>query len=668
MLGRRTISRYANADGSGAARLLNIDLIFFLLCLAMPIHSNRVHAVGLDVARPLTRIMTLEELGFSSGLTFSGLVGSRELFFRAPREGLIGATLRLKLQSGAAFPGKRYLQIIVGGRVLLSQPLAENDSSNAISLPIDPAQAENGFLRITLRYSGALQTDRCIDERVAGDFLNIASDSTLVMELSAEATAEVDSLINLMPRNVSLMMPDRELENSEIVALLRTAAFLRRNGSTVALTTQAAMPAITNGAWENGLVLIGKAEDFQGKIARNDIPDGITAVATGWGPALFLSGQGADNAIALLASQFRPLTGKASVKVDELAETSGDERHVSFGAFGFPLQSGELDRRAEFDLSFASDQLPGGMTLEAIRLEMAVGASPSEDLGEATIFAFLNGRLLASRRTNGSVPAILSFSVPHGLMGRNNALKVRVQRPARPGSCTDPAPGQPVQLLPSSSFIFTPAGDSPRQFLALPQLFRSGVDVILPVEPAPRREALTALMNIAVDMLPVDAPLHIRMEEGTVPGERPFLLVSQNEPGGTNPHLRFDRGGVRITRGDGKVLLALAQPGDEPTVAQLVSNDATTGLWLRPGKDVPSLGNRPAISLDRGNVALIDEAGISLAFSTENEQTVSIAYHQIRSWTDMAGEYWPWIVGAVWLLITALFARIISGFYRRRSQ
>jgi hypothetical protein len=93
----------------------------------------------------------------------------------------------------------------------------------------------------------------------------------------------------------------------------------------------------------------------------------------------------------------------------------------------------------------------------------------------------------------------------------------------------------------------------------------------------------------------------------------------------------------------------------------------TAGLWLRPGRAVPGQGLEP-IRLDRGDIAVIDREGIALAFSTEHRQAVNVVYHDIRSWMDLAGEYRPWIVGAIWLALTAIFIRALSLMYRRRSK
>lgn len=616
-------------------------------------------------AKSLLRTINLEELGLAKGIEFSGFNGYRELYFPAPRGGLEGAMLQLRLRAGSAIAGQRFLQIAVGERIILSHAIGANSPGDAISVPIDPRLAEDGFLRVTLRYSGAVNADRCLDQRVAGDFVSILPDTGLELSLAPGAFSDVRSVAALLPRDVHFLLPGRDLRQEEIAALVRMAAVLKKRGATIAFMDRKAMLSAP-GKWLHGLILIGQPQDFSGQIALSGAAaNGITVVATPAGPGLLLSGDDAALAAPFLNSRWRALADSGTLAVNTLAESAGPNRHVSFQDLGFALQSSELSERAQFDTIFSSDQLPRGATLEGIRLELAVGTASEK--ADATIFAFLNGRLLGSRRASGAVPTTLSLSVPEGLVGRDNTLSVRLQRPPRDGACLAPAPGQPVQLLPSSALELSFGGEKASEFYQLPQLFRGGVDVVLPDEPEARRDALMHFLATAVDLLPEDAPITLSQETGFAPSDRPFIVVSRAEPAETDPRLRFDKGALSISRSDGKLLLDLSGGEDAPTIAQVVRTAKTAGLWLRPGRAVPGQATDP-IRLDRGDIAVIDKEGIALAFSTEQKQAVSVVYHDIRSWTDMAGEYRPWIVGAIWLALTALFIRALSLMYRRRSK
>jgi cellulose synthase operon protein B len=318
-------------------------------------------------------------------------------------------------------------------------------------------------LRVTLRYSGALNADRCLDERVAGDFLAILPETNLEMRLGPPALSDVRSVAALLPRDVSLLLPDRDMQRTEIASVVRMAGILRRRGARVSLISPESVQPAAPGTWSRGLVLIGGLADFPAEIIGNGgAANGITAVTSIAGPALLMSGDSAANAAPLLTSRWRGLADGAQLSVNSIADTTPAGRTVTFEKLGLSIQSGDLNERVQFDTTFASDQLPPGSTVQGIRLKLAVGAASDE--ADATIFAFLNGRLLGSRRGSGGVPTTLTVSVPDGLIGRDNTISVRVQRPPRPVACARPGPGEPLQLLSSSSLELSSTSEMPGEF------------------------------------------------------------------------------------------------------------------------------------------------------------------------------------------------------------
>lgn len=609
------------------------------------------------------RSITLHDLGLDRGIDFSSFSGYRDLYFPIPHHGFQTATLEIFMRAGAAFPGRRNLQISAGGRVLDSRPLGLGESLDPVIVPIDPALAEDGFLRVTLRYSGALQADRCVDERVSGDFLSIRPETALNLNVAPESLADVRSVASLMPRDVVVVLPERTLERGEIAAALRASAVLKHKGAIVTLGTPTAVQQNPAGPWSRGVILIGKPQDYPFLPVNAQAGDGIIVVPTASGPALLIGGgEDAATALPLLNTRWLPLADAGALAVNLLAEDGKLRRSISFEELGVPLQTTELDERTQFDVPFASDQLPRATSLDAVKVELAVGPGPQE----ISIFAFINGRLLGGRQAHGGVPITLSLPVPEGLIGRDNTLTVRLQRPPRDGACVRPAPGQPVQLLPSSAMELAGMGGEPKEFFQLPQSMRGGVDVVLPNEPAKLREAIAFLIATGIDLLPDDAPIFVRLEPKPTIGDRAFIVVSRIEPADTDPRLRFDRGTLAITRSDGRLLVDLSHGETMPTVAQVVRTARGDGLWLRPGKVLPDPNEKP-VRLDRGDIAVIDKAGIALAFSPDKKQAATITYHEIRTWWDVANEWRPWIVAGIWLAVAAAFAIALSRAYRRRG-
>ena len=615
-------------------------------------------------ADALQRTVPLAELGFEKGAEFSGFGGQRDFFFPVPSTGLKAAVLRLKLNAGAAVAGRRHVQISAGGRILQALPLEGREAEQTVVLPLDPQLAKDGFLQVSLRYSGAFTQDRCVDQRVAGDFLTVLPESALEMEFGTEAYADVRSVASLMPRDVRIVLPNRALKANEAAAAIRIASVLKRQGATVTFETAAVLQEGDGKTWLRGTVLIGQPQDFFENLSGEAAVNGITVAATQAGPALLISGKNPAPAIALLGTRWKVLAGGTSLTVSELEGEGGPRHSVSLTDLGASVQSAELVDQARFDVTFASERLPAGHRISAVRVDLALGVAPN--LANATIATFLNGRLIGSRTSPGAVPATLTASVPEGLVGRDNILSVRVQRQPHTGDCMNPPQGYPVQLLPSSAIELTAVSGPPADFFALGSVFANGADVYLPADPVELREALNLFAATAVELLPEAAPLTVRFGGPEMAPDVPFIAVSRAAPPATNPHLRFDKGHLTVNREDGKVLVDLST-AEAPAIAQIVHSDTATGLWLRPGDAAPAARLRP-MRLDRGSVAIIEKTGITLAFSAGRDQLVNIAYHDIRSWADLALEYRPWIVAAFWLALTILFISVLSGIYRRRRK
>jgi hypothetical protein len=101
-------------------------------------------------------------------------------------------------------------------------------------------------------------------------------------------------------------------------------------------------------------------------------------------------------------------------------------------------------------------------------------------------------------------------------------------------------------------------------------------------------------------------------------------------------------------------------------VAQAVSADNATGMWIRP---LASDGALPAplnLRLDRGDVAFIDQTGVALAMSTERDTLLKISYPDQVSWLTIAERFRPWIVGGVWLMVTIGFLLGLQRLLRLR--
>lgn len=612
----------------------------------------------------LQRSVSLDELGFEKGVEFLSFGGQRDLYFPAPRKGLKAATLRIKLHTGTAVQARRHLQVIAGGRILATQPLTAMDARQAIDVNIDPQLANDGFLKVSLRYSGAITQDRCMDQRVAGDFLTVLPSSALEMSLAFDAYDDIRSVVGLMPRELVVGLPSRTLNAEDVAAALRVASALQRHGFSASFAPANGLRPVNGNEWTRSVILIGQPHDFQAVASGSKADTGITLVNLRPGPVLLVNSKSRTPAFTLLTSRWRALANGATLSVAGVEENSAPRGSLRLADLGMNMQSADLVDQVRFDASFTSDALPPSHRLKTIRLDLALGVAPDE--ANATISAYLNGRLLGSRTSPGAVPATLTVSVPEGLVTRDNMLSVRVQRQPHTGDCMNPPQGYTVQLLPSSTVELAVTNGTPTDFFSLGSQFRSGVDVVLPSDQAELMDAMTLFNATVAGLLPEAAQVNVKLDASGSASLRPFIVVSRAAPEGTNPNLRFDKGRFTVNRADGAVLLDVAT-GEIPAVAQIVQTETATGIWLRPGSISAAKLAKP-VKLDLGNVAVIDESGIALAFSNGADRVVNISYVEIRSLADLAREYRPWVVGALWLATSLLFAFVLSRVYRSRRK
>lgn len=128
----------------------------------------------------ISRVLTLADLGYADGFSFRQMNGQATLYVPLAQPQVIrDGVLRLQLRQGETLPADRYLQVRLGARIVASRSL--QDAGDAFVLPIafEPEDVTNGFLVVTITYSGAISDHVCIDDRASGDFVSISPQSTL---------------------------------------------------------------------------------------------------------------------------------------------------------------------------------------------------------------------------------------------------------------------------------------------------------------------------------------------------------------------------------------------------------------------------------------------------------------------------------------------------------
>jgi len=92
------------------------------------------------------------------------------------------------------------------------------------------------------------------------------------------------------------------------------------------------------------------------------------------------------------------------------------------------------------------------------------------------------------------------------------------------------------------------------------------------------------------------------------------------------------------------------------------------GVWIKPLAPDGTLPDPPELRLQRGDVAFLDNTGVTMAMSTERDTVVRIAYPDSVSWLTVAERFRSWIIGGLWLLATLVVLLALQTIFRRRAD
>ena len=606
--------------------------------------SNGDSAVTADTseaAAAVTRFIDLDELGFDNGLELAGLTGSHDLFFRVPSSSAIESlSLRLPFRSDSAFESRRSLTIEVGDTPLVSRSLPNGAFEDVIDLPIDPALVENGFLKIRLRYAGAITEDRCIDQRISGAFLLLDKSGGLTARLKGAAVNQVNKVAAIMPSRAEIVLPANASEAQAAAAL--TLALSQAGARIVSAPT-----AGSSDLWNTARISFATRQNAA-----------ITANWASGQPNLVIGGEDPAGAARLLRTQWRaaisaPAAGKA------VSERSAPKASVTLADLGNDTGVQSISERGAWNSIIPLAALPADMKPDGAVIETVVGADSGATA--PVINVLLNGLLLDSAEANLDELTRLDVDFPEGSLASINDLEVSVTRQVASGDCRFEPQGYPAQLLPSSHLKLGDAGDV-ADFSDLPSRFNGGFTVVAKnaAQVAAAAPLLTALAS---------GETKVSVSYGEAPTSGPSVVISDTQPAGSDPSIRFDDGPVELRNAQGASMLSSDALG-EATIAQIVGSDAAPVLWLRPGSNFASLAQADPgdVTLSYGNVALIGSEQIDLSFSTTRDRLIDIRYPESFSFGAFLSEYRLWFIGLGWLLLSIGFIYILRKVYASRQQ
>jgi hypothetical protein len=633
-------------------------------------------------ASVVTSFISLADVGFSSGFRFANLGGRREIFVPLPQGAdIVLAELVLTVDDISAHPARRSLEVLVNGRSLSSLALDGRSMGRVIRIPLASARPRDGFLKLSFLYSGAATQDRCIDVRYVGDSLTIRPESGVELEVPTAGNLDIATTSALMPRDVAVVLSSRPLTAADIAAALTVGRSLSASGRRVTFHRGAsAMADLAKRGdgrrWSRGIVILAPIDEFTGHVDGPSVTVAgptsglatMAAVRIGGFPVLFISDASAVRAGRLLGSPSLAATrGVSSVSVGEVGNPKLPVDRISFDQLGLAPGLVEVFGRAELSTVVNARDLPPATSMTRLVLDTLVAP---DDAGEkAVVSVFVNERLLGSTLAASGERTRLDLALPDGLVGSAANIRTVVQRRTSQGDCRFEPQGYPAQILGSSSLLLTKI-DTVRDFAGLSPHWANGVEVLLPQSAAERPLHFLGLLSSILNTLsPESAPITVKLVvQNSAPApQASFIAVSNTAPLNSKPLVKFDQGRVAVADRSGRTLLDLGGFGSA-AVAQLVTAGDHPGMWIRPLARDGALPNPAELRVDRGDVAVFDDKGTSLAMSTERDTLVEITYPEHVSWATVAARFRPWIIGGLWIFGTVLFLFAMQRIYRRSAH
>ncbi|RYH02017.1 hypothetical protein EU805_12615 [Salipiger sp. IMCC34102] len=604
----------------------------------------------------LTRVLDLAEIGFQNGVEFEQLSGGATFFFpTGTRDAIDEMSLVLDYVSGQTIPVERNLQVRVSGQVMHVERIDGETSRGRIEIELDRDAIQSGFVEVGIDYAGASSESICIDERASGDFLRIEPSTRIILSLDRAALDDVARVADVMPPRKRLVtVPSTSADRALSFALRAAAAYDAEAG----MITFESGDSDSGDSWTSTTIRLSSTE-------TGGVGGAQVSVTNTPKPGLLFEGKEPSLGFDVIGSPWGPLSSGATYRIDGSRSTQDT---ITFA----DLNIGTLDQlvtgSTTFDISASIDAFPVGQIPMGVQLLIAAARSVNGQ--GVTASAYMNGTLLGSRPLDNEGPTWMSFTIPAGLVVRDNQIEVLVQRQIEGGSCRFGPQGYPAQIFPESRFILGKAPDPIDDFFLLRQAFGNGLDVVLG-EDVGAQEAMPWLLPVAGAILP-DAVVITPQSQIIAPVDgdrpRPFLYVGFQAPAGADAKVRFDQGRVEVRDNQGSVLFNGEMLNDVGLV-QIVEVNGRSGLWLRPGAGAPPAPTPVApLLLDRGDLAFISSDGVQIVTSTRRASLIDVVYPERFDAMQLIATYRPWIVGALWIALTLIVIRFLQGVYHRAGR
>ncbi|MEO6877568.1 MAG: hypothetical protein ABI205_03740, partial [Gemmatimonadaceae bacterium] len=580
---------------------------------------------------------------------------------------------RLHLDLALAVQDFRYsfVQVLVNDVPKWSQSITTPNVEIPVDLPLSSAELSHAFVKVTIRFGGRLNDDRCYDWRTNGSYIAVKPGSGVQYSYRSEQLATIDGAWSVLPRAVTVAIPAGPLTPAAYRAAWQTGVALLRAGHVVtyapfsgdlaAVGTFITPPADTSDG--TGVVVVA-GESALGAGGDSSARGANLTLSRVNGRPVLVVGDSFP-AAQFLVEDWRHVAQSDRLRIDvsrARRDVGAASPTITFQQLGLGSIPRDLAERAEWSFPFSVRDLSPGFIPADIDLDVVAGLSPDRKGTVAQLF--LNDVLVRSASINESgVAQRISAELPRRLIGVDNTLRLVLQRKAAnslspsTGECRALAAATPAQVL-ETSVITGKRIDDLTEFLELPALFRNGFDVYLPATALAEPTAtLPFLARLGADVLPMadlDTLTFYDAAHSPAP-KRSFLLLGSADGVHVDAPARYERG--RLVVDDLAKLPVLDLTGNaRSSVVEIGRVGGVSGLVVLP-MSAGALATPQAVALSRGDLAFVSATGVDLVVDsragTRGIPRIGAPFGKYR--------YWAYA-------IMALLAAIIIIYTARRVR
>lgn len=400
----------------------------------------------------------------------------------------------------------------------------------------------------------------------------------------------------------------------------------------------------------------------------SDSPVGAGEVALrtlGGAPVLAVAADAGPQAALLFDGLWKPVAGAKSIALKTVSRPLPEDR-ILLSQLGGKPGSLDVGNRSDWTATFGIEDVShDGRAPTAFVFDLA---SSPDSVGAAAVGSvYLNDYLLGAELLPADGKAFrLRVTVPSHILTPRNVVRVTFLRQLTKPRCHDQQTAYPVSVLPSSHVELgrVPSGNG---FSGMTRRFADGAELLLPaawltdsVVTLPRTIRLTDAAGISLSGTTL---VVVTTDKAAKPVDPSASFLALDLPVKTSvAEVDPEQGRLVLVKGKTTLLDASRLVG--VGVMQVAESGGHHGIVYRATSADTAVPTRP-VRLGRGDLALLDEGGVTLEVDTRDPRGAQLAdeanpqsmWQRYRAW---------WIALGVLFVILALAARAV--YVRRRIR